>query len=205
MAGLGLNLDVVSEQASDEVPANHVLRTTPSEGRTVRKGRHIQAVVSTGKELISTPNVVDRTVDRAREMLQQADLEVGVEQDIHDELTPKGYVISQSPPAGSRLEKGEKVNLVVSKGPATRKAGTEEEEKQESVKEEIHAGRVKIHVPDQPRLQQVKIVVRDSQGEHVVHDQLHAAGEVISEEVSGIGNTLVEVYLNNRLVQSKTL
>ncbi|MEM2126253.1 MAG: PASTA domain-containing protein [Candidatus Methanosuratincola sp.] len=204
---VGLRLAVEMEQFSEEVPAGHILHTAPSGGRRVRQGRLIKAVVSSGKEVVSTPNVVDRPLAQAREIIQQAGLRIGMEQEVNNELVPPHYVINQFPSAGDPVEKGGTVNIVVSKGPPDQ-AGELETEKSVQVEEkekEKHIGRVKILMPTFPRFQQVKIVVEDSQGERVVYDHVHVGGEEITQEVSGIGSTLVKIFLDGKLVQSKAL
>lgn len=197
-------LDFVEmKQFSDEMPPNHILRTVPPGGRRVRKGRSVQAVVSSGKELLNVPNVVGRTISQAREIIQQAGLQIGLEQEVSDDAVPPGYVVSQVPSAGDPIEKGGHVNLVVSKGPITFKS---KQEGEESIQEkEIHAGRVKILIPSSPRSQRVKIVVQDSRGERVVYNRMHVGGEEVTQEISGTGNTLVKILFNDQLIQSQTL
>lgn len=207
MRKVGLRLAVETEQFSEELPAGHILRTVPSGGRRVRQGRLIQAVVSSGKEVLSTPNVVDRPLAQAREIIQQAGLRIGTEQEVDNELVPPHHVISQFPSAGDPVEKGGTVNIVVSKGPPDRAGGIETENlvQVQEKNEEKHVGRVKILMPAFPRFQQVKIVVEDSQGKRVVYDHVHVGGEQITQEVNGVGNTLVKIFLDGKLVQSKTL
>jgi len=207
MRKVGLRLAIATEQFSEEVPAGHILRTTPSGGRRVREGRLIQAVVSSGKEVLRTPNLVDRPLSQAREIIQQAGLRIGTEQEVTNDLVPPHYVISQIPSAGEPVEKGGTVSIVVSKGSPNHVGhlGSGDSVQIEETDKERHAGRVKILMPSDPRFQQVKIMVRDSRGERVVYDHVHVGGEEITQEISGIGDTLVKIFLDGRLVQSKSL
>jgi len=206
MAAAGLDLFLGAEQPSEEVPRDGVIYTSPPGGRRVKKGRRIQAVVSTGREKVTVPSVQHKSLERAKEVLQRAGLKPGTEEAVYSETVPAGRVIDQSPPGGERVEKGTVVHLRISQGSRTPRSPSEPEpEGASAAPEEIRMGVVKITVPAHPEMQQVKIVVRDEQGERVVYDQLHLAGDTIAEPVEGVGESVVEVYLNEKLVESRAL
>ncbi|HIE52669.1 MAG TPA: serine/threonine-protein kinase [Armatimonadetes bacterium] len=203
LAELGLSLQVIAEQPSDHVPADCILRTRPPGGRHVRAGRNIQAIVSTGKELVTVPNLVDHSLPRARVLLRRVGLRVGTVQRVEDPFIPKDYIISQSPPPGVKMVKGNTVNLRVSKGPPEGEETAKPPPSLAEMPEKRRLGTVKIVVPPDPRLQRVKIIVRDEEGEHLVHDRLHYAGDIIEEPIEGRGESWVEVYLNDILVERR--
>ena len=62
---------------------------------------------------ISVPNVVGKTVTQARESLSEADLELEVSKTVRDAGQPADVIISQDPKAGSQLQKGGTVKVVV--------------------------------------------------------------------------------------------
>src|ERR671919_433178 len=68
------------------------------------------------REPVGVPNVVGLQEERAVRLIENAELEPNVErQPSSDE--PRGIVISQSPGAGVRIQKGDQVTIAVSSGP----------------------------------------------------------------------------------------
>jgi hypothetical protein len=61
--------------------------------------------------------------------------------------------------------------------------------------------RITLVVPSGPPKQTVKIVVIDSGGVHTLYEKAHAPGEIVNAQVNGSGYTIVQVYLDNRLIQ----
>lgn len=113
---------LITEMASDEYEAGHVIRTEPERYTTVAEGATVTIFVSTGKPtlLIDVPNVVGEPLEQAREKLQDLKLLVTVEEvDIawNQKYQPKGYVISQTPDSTSKkIPEGTEIKLYVSKG-----------------------------------------------------------------------------------------
>ena len=66
---------------------------------------------------IKVPNVVGKSLDKAKKALTEFGLPFSVKEE-YSATVPKGYVVSQSPKAGSRYGKSSSVTLIVSKGPA---------------------------------------------------------------------------------------
>jgi serine/threonine protein kinase/beta-lactam-binding protein with PASTA domain len=67
-------------------------------------------------EPVGVPNVVGIERDLAVQQIEDAELEAAVEEQPSTEVE-QGIVIEQSPPAGSRIAKGDTVTIVVSTGP----------------------------------------------------------------------------------------
>jgi serine/threonine-protein kinase len=67
-------------------------------------------------EPVGVPNVVGLERDLAIQQIEDAELEASVQEQPSTEVQ-QGIVIEQSPPAGSRIAKGDTVTIVVSTGP----------------------------------------------------------------------------------------
>ncbi len=114
-SALGLKLETRYLLASAEVPQNHIISQDPRAGRTVRGGRTIWVVVSTGPEVVTVPAVEGMALREARLILNEAGLRVGrVEERYAPEISP-GQVLEQNPPAEAEVEAGQLVDLVVSR------------------------------------------------------------------------------------------
>jgi len=77
----------------------------------------VSLVVSTGPCPVTVPNVVGQAQSAAETAIQGAGLVVGTVTTQCDNVVPAGQVISQNPVAGSSVQPGSAVDLVVSSGP----------------------------------------------------------------------------------------
>jgi eukaryotic-like serine/threonine-protein kinase len=111
----GLELVVVREAFSSDVPAGRVISQNLEAGSQAEQGDRLTVVLSQGPELVPVPSVEGVALDEARRRIRAARFEVEVRNEYHESI-PEGRVISQSPAAGSSLEVGESVELVVSRG-----------------------------------------------------------------------------------------
>ncbi len=73
-------------------------------------------LLASGGGDLTTPNVVGQTYADAQATLTGQGLRVGAVSDEYSADEPKGAVISQNPPAGILLRKGQSVDLVISNG-----------------------------------------------------------------------------------------
>ncbi len=70
----------------------------------------------TGSSTSTAPNVVGMKLEQAQKKIESAGFEVGTVTTSYDEGVAEGLVISQDPTEGTQLEKGDKINIVVSQG-----------------------------------------------------------------------------------------
>jgi len=119
IAAAGLVVGTVTEQYSDTVRKDRVIRQTPAAGAEIAKGSAVNFVVSLGKEQGETstvPNVVNTPIASARAAITAAGFTVGVETERYDETAEAGWVMAQSPAGGTQSAPGSPVDLVVSLG-----------------------------------------------------------------------------------------
>jgi serine/threonine-protein kinase len=117
-----LDVDVV-EAFHEDVPSGVVISwsvpgdPTLTTGSLVLPGTPVELVMSRGPEPRSVPNVVALPLSDARAQVEDLRLVLVEERhDFNDEV-PLGYVISQTPAAGTEVERGSNVSVVVSRGP----------------------------------------------------------------------------------------
>ncbi|HKF83778.1 MAG TPA: PASTA domain-containing protein [Solirubrobacterales bacterium] len=99
---------------SDAVEAGTVISSEPGGGTTATKGSTVTLFVSRGPKLIGVPVVVGSQRETAVQRIRSRGLEASVAEEESPE--PKGRVIRQSPDAGSKVETGSTVAIVVSSG-----------------------------------------------------------------------------------------
>jgi len=114
--GAGYSIGEVTEQASEQ-PRGDVLATSPRGGERLAQPGTVSLVVSAGASAITVPDVVGRSIEDARLMLEQAGLVLGdVSRDTDDAPGGIGIVVSQTPAANSQALAGSRVSLRVAGG-----------------------------------------------------------------------------------------
>jgi beta-lactam-binding protein with PASTA domain len=105
------------EDVESERPAGEVLAQNPQEGSTVRAGDTVELQVSLGRPQVTIPDLVDRTQVAAASQLGSLGLVVGDPVEEPSNEIAVGRVIRTDPPAGTSVEEGTTVTLIVSSGP----------------------------------------------------------------------------------------
>jgi serine/threonine-protein kinase len=111
---VGLNA-TVDPTPSDAVSAGFAIRTVPKEGQRIERGTRVRLFVSSGPEKVTVPDVVGLTRSSAQDRLEGEHLDVAVRETTSDR--PQDEVLAQDPAAGTKLDKGARVTITVSKGP----------------------------------------------------------------------------------------
>lgn len=202
MRRAGLHPQVVRREFHEEVPAGAVIATSPPAGRTVRTGRTVHLVLSAGSAFRQVPPLIGLTRPRAAARLAERGLRLQRVQEETSAAVPPGRVIRHTPPAGTRVQRGTGVTLVLSSGPERSGFGAVPSVRDSRVqyKEAL------VEVPVQGiGVQEVKVVVSDDDGERAVYRQFHAPGELVQVRVEGRGTVVVKVYLNGHLLEAKQL
>jgi serine/threonine-protein kinase len=106
----------INQKPSDEVKKGFVISTTPAGGTLLAVGERVRVDVSSGIEKFAAPNVIGLDEETARQSLEDKDLVPVVEEAESDQ--PEGKVFQQTPIAGTKVAKGDRVTITVSKGPA---------------------------------------------------------------------------------------
>jgi len=109
----GLRLGSVTEEISATIPPGQVISTRPAAGEKLRKNEPVSLVVSKAQEQVEIPSLKGRTVGGARQMLEQLGLVLGDIRKGTDDNAADGAILRQSPAAGTKVAKGQKVDLVI--------------------------------------------------------------------------------------------
>jgi len=110
-AGFDVRAETVS---SDAVEEGLVIHSEPSAGQTATNGSAVTIVVSAGPKRAKVPVLVGSQRRLAVQQIRGRGLNPSVSEEEGD--SPAGEVISQSPSAGSEVEAGSTVAIVVSSG-----------------------------------------------------------------------------------------
>jgi eukaryotic-like serine/threonine-protein kinase len=97
-------------------PVGQVVGQSPEAGTKVDKGSLVALQVSSGPGTVQVPLVVGLKESTATKALNRRGLNVDTTSQ-HSGTVPKGDVISSSPADGTTVQKGSRVDLVISSGP----------------------------------------------------------------------------------------
>jgi serine/threonine-protein kinase len=107
----------VTETEPDQtVPAGFVKAQDPPAGTELPQGSKVTIVVSAGQAEVDVPDVSGQTATAASSRLTQLGFQVAQQEERSDSI-PRGRVIRTSPKAGTEVEEGSTVTLIVSSGP----------------------------------------------------------------------------------------
>ncbi|MDY5540461.1 MAG: PASTA domain-containing protein [Lachnospiraceae bacterium] len=117
---LGLEC-VIESDYSDTVDVGKVISTNPASGSDVIKGQKITVIVSKGSEVKTgtVPTLANMTQADAQAAISAAGFKVGTVSEGYSDSVMEGRVISQSVNAGTKLEQGKSIDIVISKGADT--------------------------------------------------------------------------------------
>ena len=98
-----------------------VVSTQPMAGAELEAGASLTLFISLGEPLVAVPELAGLTFSDAQARLEEHELAVGATVEEHSESVAAGLVIEGITPNGAaELEPGTLVDLVISKGPASR-------------------------------------------------------------------------------------
>lgn len=117
ITGANLVVGKITETFSEEVEDGQVIATEPKAGTQLKRGTSVALTVSKGRQPITVENFTGKPFAAAKSALEKSGLvvEEGGPQENSDTV-PKDAIIRQDP-AGGNLFKGDKVTVIVSKGP----------------------------------------------------------------------------------------
>jgi eukaryotic-like serine/threonine-protein kinase len=111
----GFQVEVTTEP-SDTAPEDEVIAQDPTAGSEAEEGSTVNLTVSAGPEAVEVPDLRGRSLEEARALLDDLDLEIGriTKTDAPD--VAEDEVISSDPAGGTQAAPGTKVNLEVGTG-----------------------------------------------------------------------------------------
>ncbi len=112
----GLARGEITHEESEE-PQGTVLSTDPEAGTEVEPGTKVNLVIAKASNKVEVPSLAGMNQDQASERLAELGLTLSAQTQETDQATP-GTAISQSPEAGSKVERGSTVTVTFAQAPA---------------------------------------------------------------------------------------
>ena len=112
----GLQLKVDRQEPHPTLPRDAVVSQSPAPGGGIKKGRQMHVVLSLGPSNTQALKLVGENFRKADIMVRQAGYSPGPVSRVYSERVERDRVIAQAPEAGSPLEKGGSISMLVSAG-----------------------------------------------------------------------------------------
>jgi len=112
----GLLLVVGGEEENERVAANLICRQAPLPGSAVRNKSTVTVFISQGSSYIILPDFTGQGLSAATVRLSELGLKVGEVRSEENASIDKDKIISTIPNAGSRVNKGDLISVVLSRG-----------------------------------------------------------------------------------------
>jgi beta-lactam-binding protein with PASTA domain len=116
VAQQGLQLKVDRREPHPTLPRDAVISQVPAPGVGIKKGRQVHVVVSQGPSDTEALKLVGENFRKADMMIRQAGFSPGTVSRVSSDRVERDIVIAQDPEAGSPLEKGGSISLLISTG-----------------------------------------------------------------------------------------
>jgi beta-lactam-binding protein with PASTA domain len=170
-------------------PKDTVLAQVPEAGETAGAFGSVDLLVSTGPQDPSylMPNLIQQPLEKAFKLLRPVGITLDkIKIEVHDDLDSE-TILAQTPPGGSRMQRGGTVELVVSA---------------KSSDASLKARFAKI-VFDMPvgNTRRLQIDVFDSTGTRTLYNRMQSPLDHVEVEASVTGKASAQVYLNQEFVE----
>jgi len=203
---MGLRLEVVNQDYSEQYDKGEIYFTDPQSGQLVKPDSVVRVYVSKGSKFVRIPGVTGLPESEARKVLAEAGILVG---DVSNEYSPKvpaGNVISQSPKVGTRVEHTKAiVSLVISLGAdptAIEQTVTPSDTAADSSITDVGKIRklnIRFSMPADGQRHVVKIVVKDDTGEWTALEEEHGPSEKVAASIQVSGDKAeIITYLDGK-------
>ena len=116
--GLDLEFTPLLEQ-SDDIPEGEFVRQDPAGNQEVDPGTEVSVWFSTGPDSVQVPDVAGRSQEEARQILEDAGLQVGNVSSEESRSVPEGDVTRTEPAKDETVASGTEVALFTSNGRVT--------------------------------------------------------------------------------------
>lgn len=171
---------------------NTIIAHLPPAGDSVAENSRVEFLVSSGP--IPKRSILadyrGKTLEEVADKILAAGLKLGRVRYVKRETENANAVLKQNPPPGMPVTKGEEISLVV-------------------LKKTTGGGDLKTFtvynfvVPQGKESGAIKVISEDINGERVIYNRRHKAGEPLSFLVKVAGQTTVRVYMDDELVEVK--
>jgi len=204
----GLEEGEITYEFSDQIPWGLVIRQDPEAGEEVSEGTEISYVVSKGPEVeyLLMPNLIGLSREEAENTILSKGFSIGTVSERSNDEYESGIIYYQSYPAGTEIEVGTSIDIIVSTGSeeeppeendSTTDSGLEGQLDEKMIIIELPAGREMISV--------IVERVTDDTRETVYSGNHTSEEDSISIPVTGSGLQKFEIFIDSEFIESREI
>jgi len=109
--------DIVKEEVFDDSEPGTIIEQDPKpDEEIVPEDTVITFTVSKGPETFKLADLKEYSLNGVNDYAATHGLSINMTEEEYHDTIPKGYIISQDPPPGTEVKKGDTVNVIISKG-----------------------------------------------------------------------------------------
>ena len=129
LKGQNIQIETIDYYPSNQ-KYNTILGVYPKPGTKLEINQKISILVSSQQMIDPSvmPNITGLDLNDARELLKQIGLEIGSISQTNDPTLPINTIISTNPAAGTKIQRGQKVSVVINNGVSIKKRARSNEE-----------------------------------------------------------------------------
>ncbi len=193
---MNLKLRKVRELASEEKAEGIVLSVQPAVGRDVKEYMFVDAVVSTGSKFVEVPDLVGKSLEEAKLLLNSIGLTVAPDiRYVRTTSVQEGRIVSQKPSKHKRVERRTSVELEISEGVPP--------DEDISPPDETYVYRLSWTLPDVADDILVRVEMTDMMSTRTIYEQMMEPNNLVEIEAEGLGKQATfHIYYDNELVQT---
>ncbi len=180
----GFKVGNVTKRHVDGGNIGAVLSQSPNGTDKAPKGSGIDLVINEGDKAV--PNIIGKSVDEAKGMLEQAGLKLGEIKKITDANAKKNVVLACNPGVGANLGDGAAVSITVAAGG------------------DKHSAYVDFVIPG-TKPANVELVLTDENGKATIYAGTQAGGVRLRQKVDYVGSGKVQLICDGKVAGEKSL
>lgn len=184
LEGLGFKVGKIERKYVKDARIGSVVEQSPKAAEKAPKGTEVMLVLCEGDKPV--PELIGKTQTEAKALLKAVGLELGEVRVVSDANVKRDVILTCNPDAGTKLSKGDKVDITVSDGGPS------------------SGGYIDFAIPGN-KLCNVEISVRDSNGVRIVYAGKKKGGIRIRQKVEAQGNAMAILKVDGRVVEEKPL
>ena len=129
LKGQNIQIETIDYYPSNQ-KYNTILGVYPKPGTKLEINQKISILVSSQQMIDPSvmPNITGLDLNDARELLKQIGLEIGSISQTNDPTLPINTIISTNPAAGTKIQRGQKISVVINNGASIKKRARSNEE-----------------------------------------------------------------------------
>ncbi len=205
----GLEEGEITYEFSEQVPWGLIISQDPKFGEKVSEGTEISYVVSKGPEVeyLLMPSLIGLNQTEAESLILSKSFNLGTVSERPNSDFEPGIVYYQSYPAGTEIEVGTSIDIIVSTGPEE----IVEENNDNTTESGLEEGQLneKTIIVDLPQgREMISVIVErvtDDSRETVYTGNHTSDEESITIPVTGFGLQKFEIFIDSELVESREI